>query len=64
MIWTFNDAVIDPADRPDLTAAEANDLAEIIKIIRMKYDNLYGFPMPLMMIFGSTCSTSLRTSGL
>ncbi len=34
----------------DLTAAEAGDLAEIIKIIRMKYDNLYGFPMPLMMI--------------
>src|SRR5678810_427643 len=28
----------------------ATDLAEIIKIVRMKYDNLYGFPMPLMMI--------------
>ena len=35
---------------PDLNDAEANDLAEIIKIVRMKYDNLYGFPMPLMMI--------------
>ena len=35
---------------PDLTDAEAEDLAEIIKIVRMKYDNLYGFPMPLMMI--------------
>jgi UDPglucose--hexose-1-phosphate uridylyltransferase len=35
---------------PDLTDAEAADLAEIIKIVRMKYDNLYGFPMPLMMI--------------
>jgi UDPglucose--hexose-1-phosphate uridylyltransferase len=35
---------------PDLSEAEANDLAEIIKIARMKYDNLYGFPMPLMML--------------
>ena len=35
---------------PDLSDAEAGDLAEIIKIARMKYDNLYGFPMPLMMI--------------
>jgi len=35
---------------PDLSAAEADDLAGIIKIVRMKYDNLYGFPMPLMMI--------------
>jgi len=35
---------------PDLAAAEADDLAEIIKIVRMKYDNLYGMPMPLMMI--------------
>ena len=34
----------------DLTDAEAGDLAEIIKIVRMKYDNLYGFPMPLMML--------------
>jgi UDPglucose--hexose-1-phosphate uridylyltransferase len=33
-----------------LTDAEADDLAEIIKIVRMKYDNLYSFPMPLMMI--------------
>jgi len=35
---------------PDLTDTEATDLAEIIKIVRMKYDDLYGFPMPLMMI--------------
>jgi UDPglucose--hexose-1-phosphate uridylyltransferase len=35
---------------PDLGAAEADDLAEIIKIVRMKYDNLYSMPMPLMMI--------------
>jgi UDPglucose--hexose-1-phosphate uridylyltransferase len=35
---------------PEFSDAEAADLAEIIKIARMKYDNLYGFPMPLMMI--------------
>jgi UDPglucose--hexose-1-phosphate uridylyltransferase len=35
---------------PDLTDGEGNDLAEIIKIVRMKYDNLYGIQMPLMMI--------------
>ena len=35
---------------PDLSEAEAGDLAEILKVVRMKYDNLYGFPMPLMMI--------------
>lgn len=35
---------------PELSDAEAMDLAEIIKIVRMKYDNLYGFPLPLMMI--------------
>jgi UDPglucose--hexose-1-phosphate uridylyltransferase len=35
---------------PDLSDAEAADLAEIVKIVRMKYDKLYGFPMPLMMI--------------
>lgn len=34
----------------DLTDAEKTDLASLIKIVRMKYDNLYGFPMPLMMI--------------
>ncbi len=34
----------------DLTAAETCELAALIKLIRMKYDNLYGFPMPLMMI--------------
>ncbi|MBM3774638.1 MAG: galactose-1-phosphate uridylyltransferase [Acidobacteria bacterium] len=30
--------------------AEAEDLAALIKLVRMKYDNLYGLPMPLMMI--------------
>ena len=35
---------------PDLTPGEATGLAEMIKCIRMKYDRLYGFPMPLMMI--------------
>ncbi|MBV8731100.1 MAG: galactose-1-phosphate uridylyltransferase [Acidobacteriia bacterium] len=34
----------------DLTAQEATSLAAIIKQVRMKYDNLFGFPMPLMMI--------------
>jgi UDPglucose--hexose-1-phosphate uridylyltransferase len=34
----------------DMTEAEADQLAEIIKVVRMKYDHLYGFPMPLMMI--------------
>jgi len=34
----------------DLTDSEASDLARIIKLIRMKYDHLFGFPMPLMML--------------
>jgi UDPglucose--hexose-1-phosphate uridylyltransferase len=34
----------------DLQEPESMDLAGIIKTVRMKYDNLYGFPMPLMMI--------------
>lgn len=29
---------------------EAAELAEMISIVRRKYDNLYGFPMPLMMM--------------
>ena len=33
-----------------LTPAEVADLAAMIKAVRMKYDNLFGFPMPLMMI--------------
>jgi UDPglucose--hexose-1-phosphate uridylyltransferase len=33
----------------DLTEAERRSLAEIISVIRKKYDNLYGFLMPLMM---------------
>lgn len=37
-------------DLLELTEAERTDLAEIIKIVRMKYDNHFGFPMPLMMI--------------
>jgi UDPglucose--hexose-1-phosphate uridylyltransferase len=35
---------------PGMTDAEAADLAAIIKAVRMKYDHLFGFPMPLMMI--------------
>lgn len=34
----------------DLTEEERSELAAIIKTVRMKYDNLFGFPMPLMMI--------------
>jgi UDPglucose--hexose-1-phosphate uridylyltransferase len=34
----------------DLHEAERRDLAELLKIVRRKYDNLYGFPMPLMML--------------
>jgi UDPglucose--hexose-1-phosphate uridylyltransferase len=34
----------------DLTESEKDDLAGLIKIVRTKYDNLFGFPMPLMMI--------------
>jgi len=34
----------------DLTAREAADLAAILRMVRRKYDSLYGFPMPLMML--------------
>jgi UDPglucose--hexose-1-phosphate uridylyltransferase len=34
----------------DLNPDERKDLASIIKVVRQKYDNLYGFPMPLMML--------------
>lgn len=34
----------------ELSENEKDDLARIIKTVRMKYDNLYGFQMPLMMI--------------
>jgi UDPglucose--hexose-1-phosphate uridylyltransferase len=34
----------------ELNREEASDLAAMIKTLRMKYDNLYGFPMPLMML--------------
>jgi UDPglucose--hexose-1-phosphate uridylyltransferase len=34
---------------PELNDDEKSDLAEIISVIRRKYDNLYGFLMPLMM---------------
>jgi UDPglucose--hexose-1-phosphate uridylyltransferase len=35
---------------PELRANEAADLAAILKLVRSKYDNLFGFPMPLMML--------------
>lgn len=34
----------------DLNATERESLAAILSIMRRKYDNLYGFPMPLMML--------------
>lgn len=34
----------------DFTEEERTRLATLIKTVRMKYDNLFGFPMPLMMI--------------
>jgi UDPglucose--hexose-1-phosphate uridylyltransferase len=39
---------------PDLTTAEAADFASILSAIRRKYDNLFGFPMPLMMLLRQT----------
>jgi UDPglucose--hexose-1-phosphate uridylyltransferase len=35
---------------PDLNEAELIGLARIIKAVRMKYDNLWNFPIPLMMM--------------
>jgi len=34
----------------DLTTEERSDLAALVKLVRQKYDNLYGAPMPLMML--------------
>jgi UDPglucose--hexose-1-phosphate uridylyltransferase len=34
----------------DLTSQERTQLASLLKIVRQKYDNLYGLPMPLMML--------------
>jgi UDPglucose--hexose-1-phosphate uridylyltransferase len=34
----------------DLTESETTDLASLIKCVRMKYDNLWGFQIPLMML--------------
>ena len=34
----------------DLSEHEKNSLAALIKVVRMKYDNLFGFQMPLMML--------------
>ena len=35
---------------PDLTAPEREELARVIKAVRMKYDALWGFAIPLMMM--------------
>ena len=37
-------------DLQELSEGEWMDLASLLKIVRQKYDNLYGFPMPLMML--------------
>jgi UDPglucose--hexose-1-phosphate uridylyltransferase len=34
----------------DLSDVETRDLAAMLSIVRRKYDQLYGFPMPLMML--------------
>ncbi len=34
----------------ELTFEERSELAQVVKAVRMKYDNLWGFPMPLMMM--------------
>jgi UDPglucose--hexose-1-phosphate uridylyltransferase len=34
----------------EMTGEEASDFASLVKTVRMKYDRLYGFPMPLMML--------------
>jgi UDPglucose--hexose-1-phosphate uridylyltransferase len=34
----------------ELSEAERDDLASLLKMVRQKYDNLYGFPMPLIML--------------
>jgi UDPglucose--hexose-1-phosphate uridylyltransferase len=34
----------------ELSETERGDLAALLKIVRQKYDNLYGFQMPLMML--------------
>jgi|SRR5579871_1446020 len=34
----------------DLSVHEACELASMLSVVRQKYDNLYGFPMPLMML--------------
>ena len=33
-----------------MTEAEASDLASMLSVLRRKYDHLFGFPMPLMML--------------
>jgi UDPglucose--hexose-1-phosphate uridylyltransferase len=33
-----------------MTESEASDLASILSVARRKYDHLFGFPMPLMML--------------
>jgi UDPglucose--hexose-1-phosphate uridylyltransferase len=34
----------------DLTETEVHHFGEVLSVVRRKYDHLYGFPMPLMML--------------
>ena len=34
----------------ELTETDIHDLAELLRVVRRKYDHLYGFPLPLMML--------------
>ena len=38
----------------EMTVDEARHLAEMLSVVRRKYDGLYGFPMPLMMMVRQT----------
>ncbi len=38
----------------EMNVRECQDLADMLSVVRRKYDNLYGFPMPLMMMVRQT----------
>ena len=38
----------------EMNVRECQDLADLLSVVRRKYDNLYGFPMPLMMMVRQT----------
>jgi UDPglucose--hexose-1-phosphate uridylyltransferase len=39
---------------PELTAAERSDFANVLKVVLLKYDNLWGISLPYMMIMHQT----------